>query len=494
MEKKIILSAALTCTLAVAGAQAKSPNVVLILADDMGYGDVNALNPDSQVPTPNLDRLRAQGMAFTDAHSGSSLSTPSRYGIMTGRYCFRSPLKNGVLNGFSPMLIEPETATMAEMLHDNGYNTAVIGKWHIGLDWQKKDPNKKLTKGKGFLQDDSNVDYAAGVANGPHTRGFDYSYVLPGSLDMSPYLYVENGRVADPNLIAVEGRGSLTDTGPDRRVFWRDGTASASFDFYSVLDNFADRAVSYIAEADADTPFFLYHPITAPHTPWLPAKEYQGRSGAGLYGDFICHLDDIVGRIMATLEERGMADNTILIFTSDNGAFWDDIERQNSPLHSANHIYRGMKADAWDGGHRIPLLVRWPEAVAAGSTSEQLVCLTDIMATAAEANDSPMPASAEDSRSFLAALQGQTDYDGMRQSVVHHSGPGMFAIRRGEWKFIDGQGSGGRSTEAQDVPEAPGQLYNMKKDPSETTNLYLKQTKIVDELRTELEQLKTSGK
>ena len=496
MKMHILLTATGLCATLGSVAQtlpSAKPNVIYILADDMGYGDVGALNPDCQIPTPNLDRLAGQGMIFTDAHSNSALSTPTRYGIMTGRYCFRSELKSGVLNGYSPLLIEPQTETVAEMLRGCGYETAIVGKWHLGLGWQKKDSSKKLVKGKGLMYEDSNVDFGAPLSDGPHTRGFDYSYILPASLDMSPYVYVENGVVTDQHTVAEQGHGSLADVGPERRVFWRKGTASASFDIYAVLDHFTDKAIDFIEATSEERPFFLYYPLTAPHTPWLPGEEFEGRSNAGRYGDFVCHLDDVVGRILAAVEAKGIAENTIVIFACDNGAFWDAPDRESYPLHSPNYIYRGIKADAWDGGHRIPFIVRWPSVVKAGSTCAQLVCLTDLMATLADINGTEVPLSAEDSRSFLPALEGRKNYAGKRESVVHHSGPGMFAIRRGAWKFIDGQGSGGRSQDPQDVSEAPGQLYNMKNDPSETCNLYYEKPKIVEKLKKELEELKQHG-
>lgn len=470
------------------------PNVVYILADDMGYGDIGAFNPECQIPTPNLDRLSREGMIFTDAHSNSSLSTPSRYGILTGRYCFRSSLKSGVLNGYAPMLIEPETETVAELLDSCGYETAVIGKWHLGLGWQKKDPSKRLTRGKGHIQNDTNVDFTAPLSDGPHTRGFDYSYILPASLDMSPYVYVENGVVADKHTISESGYGSLDDEGPERRVFWRRGTASASFDIHTVLDHLADKAVDFIKNRTSGSPFFLYFPMTAPHTPWLPGAEFTGRSKAGRYGDFVCHLDDVVGRVLNAIEAEGLAGNTIVIFASDNGAFWDSPDRASYPQHAPNYIYRGIKADVWDGGHRIPFIVRWPEVVKRGSSCDHLVCLTDLMATLADINGVEVPASAEDSRTFLPALEGRYHDKSMRTSVIHHSGPGMFSLRRGKWKFIDGQGSGGRSRDIQDVPQAPGQLYDMRKDPSETRNLYYDKPAVVENLRRELEALKLSGR
>lgn len=462
------------------------PNVIYILADDMGYGDVRAYNPDSRIPTPVLDSLCSQGMIFTDAHSNSSLSTPTRYGIMTGRYCFRSSLKKGVLNGYSPLLLEPETTTVAELFKEAGYRTAVIGKWHLGLGWQKKDPDKKLVSGKGLAKDDSNVDFSTPVTEGPHTRGFDSSRILPASLDMPPYIFVTDGKVEDKSIVCENGHGSLDGEGPDRRVFWRPGSASASFRFRGVLDSIAVSAARYVKDNAGKGPFFLYVPMTAPHTPWLPGDEYADRSGAGRYGDFVCHLDAAVGRILEAVEHAGIEDSTIVVFASDNGAYWDDTDRRLYPEHSPNGIYRGMKADIWDGGHRVPFIVRWPGVVYPGSISDQLVCLTDFMATVADITGLELPESAQDSRSFLPAMKGKRHSVGRRRSVIHHSGPGMFAVRHGKWKYVEGQGSGGRSTSLQDVPDAPGQLYDMKRDPSESHNMYYIRPAKVKRLQKEL--------
>lgn len=496
MNKRIIISLCAVFGGVVQGLAQERPNIIYILADDMGYGDVGALNPNSQIKTPNLDKLRNEGMAFMEAHSGSSLSTPTRYGILTGQYCFRSELKSGVLNGFSPMLIAPEIKTVADVLSDAGYKTGIVGKWHIGLDWQAKDKNKPLTRGKGFNQKDGNVDFKAPLTSGPHTKGFDYSYIMPASLDIPPYVYIEDGKVENKNIITLDGYGSLSAKGYDARgVFWRTGSASDDFNIRKTLDHFTSKALAFIEEnSKSEQPFFLYFPLTAPHTPWLPAEEYMGKSGAGRYGDFVCHLDDVVGQVMQLLEQKGISENTIVVFTSDNGAYWTDDDKEAYPQHSANYLYRGVKADIWDGGHHIPFIVRWPSKVSANSSSEQLVCLTDLMATAADIAGTKVPSGqGEDSRSFYNALLGRKKYEGMRESVIHHSGPGMFAIRRGDWKFIDGQGSGGRSTSKQDVPEALGQLYDMKKDVSEQQNLYNKEPKVVKSLQEEMEGIKISG-
>ncbi len=487
MNGKLIKTLAIPCALlGITRAEAKSPNVVYILADDMGYGDIRALNPDSQIPTPNLDRLCSQGMSFSEAHSGSSLSTPTRYGIITGRYCFRSSLKTWTLAGYSAPLIVPQVTTIGETLAGAGYNTAIIGKWHLGLEWPRIDAAKPWRE-NGASPQEVNIDFTKPIINGPHTRGFAYSYILPASLDMTPYVYIENGRVVNPSVRNIP---ALTAPKNARGVFYRGGLASDDFDHSKTLDVFADKAVDYLGKATADDPFFLYLALTAPHSPWYPAEEYRGRTKAGVYGDFVCHVDFVVGRIMEILEKNGLADNTILVFTSDNGADWNERDQQDFPQHSANYIYRSGKSNIWDGGHHIPFLLRWPAEVKAGTQCQQLMCLTDLMATMCEITGSQTPSSAIDSKSFYPALHGKRSYPGMRQSVVHHSAEGMFAIRRGDWKFIDGQGSGGWSKVKQDVPDAPGQLYDMRRDVGELVNLYYKEKKTVKKLKAELDEIK----
>ena len=475
MNKPLLITIG-TSTLMLTGCITKNgepvnPNIVFILADDLGYGDIRYLNIDSKIPTPNIDRLCNEGMSFTDAHSGSAVSTPTRYGILTGRYCFRSRLKQGVLNGYDKPLIESDRPTIASMLKEKNYHTACVGKWHLGLGWQAVNDSLPIESG--------NVDFRQKVDYSPNEIGFDYSYIIPASFDMAPYVYLENGSVVDPQIIHIEGANT------PRGNFWREGEASQSFSIDGCLDHLFEKAKQFIVGCQTEKqPFFLYFPLTAPHTPWLPAERFNGISGAGKYGDFVAHVDFVVGQILNTLDSLGLNDNTMIVFTSDNGADWKPSDKAQYP-HLANYIFRGQKSDAWDGGHHIPCIIRYPGITSPCSSSDALICLTDFFATCAEITGANLPKTAEDSKSFFGALQGSGK---ARDEIIHHSINGRFAIRNGEWKLVDCSGSGGWS--ANDDPALPPvQLYNMKDDPGESINLYEQFPEKVEELKKCLESV-----
>lgn len=467
-----------------------APNVVYILADDLGYGDLSCLNPKSQVKTPQLDRLAAGGIVFTDAHSGSAVCTPTRYGILTGRYAFRSRLKKGVLGGYSPMLIEPDRFTVGDLLKRAGYRTGVVGKWHLGLDWAKTDPSQATNPAD---YDDwnsiKNLSIEKGTTGGPNDLGFDYSFVIPASLDIAPYIYLRDGKPLDPHITDITGNKT------PRGVFWRDGKGSASFEISKTLDVFTREANDFIVKANQSKtqPFFLYLPLSSPHTPWVPSANHKGKSGAGLYGDFVQHTDAVVGSVMRTLDSLGIADNTLVIFTSDNGADWKPGDKEAFPAHQANYIFRGEKSDIWEGGHHVPFILRWPAVVKKGSQTAQTICLTDLMATLASITGQQLDSHAgQDSFSFASVLRGNTDKKPVRPSIIHHSIEGMFAIRKGKWKFIDGKGSGGWSSKGE-ANDPEGQLYDMDADPTESTNLFVQQPMVVKELKSLLEKQKGQG-
>ena len=470
------------------------PNIVYILADDMGYGDISALNPNSGIPTPHMDRVVKEGIHFTDAHSGSGVCTPTRYGIMTGRYAWRSRLKSGVLWGYDEPLIEEDRMTVAKYLQSNGYHTASIGKWHLGLGWRKKDPNLPIEKydwvklfevGSG-----SNVDYSKPVKGGPKEVGFDYSYIIPASLDMTPYVYLENNMVVEMPTAITGGKNQQTD---GRGVFWRRGEVSPSFDFYEVLPTLAEKAEEYLrTKDDQSDPFFLYFPLTAPHTPWLPNDQVKGKSQAGTYGDFVVQVDQVVGAILNTLDSLNLADNTLIIVTSDNGADWNEQDKEQYS-HRANYIFRGRKADIYEGGHRIPYMARWPGRIKPGSQSDQILCTTDLLATVAAIIEKPLTAgSGEDSYNMLPAYLIEAS-EPLRDYTIHHSLNGYFAIRQGKWKLTPHLGSGGFTQPADHDPKEEGfegTLYDLENDPGETTNLYNRHPQIVTELSALLEQAK----
>jgi arylsulfatase A len=448
------------------------PNIVYILADDLGWGDLECYNRDSAIRTPNANEFAKQGMRFTDMHSGSAVCTPTRYGIMTGRYCWRTSLKSGVLWGYSPNLIEKGRLTVPGLLKRKGYYTAGVGKWHLGLGDQEK------------------TDYSKPLHPGPIDHGFDYYFGIPASLDMDPYLYFENDRAVRPPTAHTAGRKE------PRGVFWREGPIAPGFEIPEVLPTLAEKAVGIIRErAGKPQPFFLYLALTAPHTPWVPKKAFANRSKAGLYGDFVAQVDDTLGRVLRAIEETGSAGNTLVIFTSDNGADWK-IEDKKKFAHRANANWRGEKADIWEGGHRIPFIARWPGKIRAGSTSDQLGCLTDFMATAASVIGMTLPKNAgEDSYDLLPALLG-TARKPIRDAIVHHSVDGVFSIRDGDWKLELGLGSGGFSPPKHLEPVAggpKGQLYNLAKDPAETKNLWLKHPDVVARLTALLGKYKEQG-
>lgn len=468
--KNVFLATAAMLSLLSCTEKQKQPNIVFILADDMGYGDVSYFDNNSKLKTENLDRMAQEGVVFTDAHSSSSVSTPTRYGILTGRYNWRSTLKNNVLYGYDKALIPADRETMASMLRKNGYTTAGIGKWHLGWDWDNIDAGK------------DKVDFSKPVQNGPTTRGFDYFYGFCGSLDMAPYVYIENDMPTSlPDRETVnEGKYS----------WWRKGPTGADFVHEEVLPNLVDRACNYIKEkAKADQPYFLYLPLPAPHTPILPTEEFRGKSGIGEYGDFVLMVDAMVGKVLQAVKESGEDGNTIVVFTTDNGCSpAAGIKEMEAQGHRPNSIYRGHKADLFDGGHRIPCILRWPEGTKPHEV-RQTVCLTDFYATFAAINGYKlMDSEGEDSYNLLPAIVSETEIDPIREATVHHSIDGQFTIRQGDWKLLLSASSGGWSAPTPTDTLAldslpPIQLYNMKDDPSETTNVEAKHLEIVSRLR-----------
>lgn len=486
------------------------PNILLILADDLGYGDLGCYNAQSKIPTPRLDALAAAGIRFTDAHTPSSVCTPTRYGLLTGRYAWRTRLKNGVLDGFDPPLIENGRMTAASFLKSRGYDTACIGKWHLGMTWTRKDatpvPARDTTTG---FRPGYDVDFTKPVSGGPLDAGFDSYFGISASLDMPPYCFLENrSPVTLPAGRSAEDRSLLMNQPP--------GALAPDFRLEDVLPACRDRAVKFLeSRKGRSKPFFLYLPLTAPHLPIVPNKPFAGKSRAGAYGDFVAEVDAVVGDALDALARSGHAGNTIVLFTSDNGGLWhwweyreadDRAHAKPTPRsllekelgHQSNAHLRGTKADIHEGGHRVPFIVRWPRAVPAGRVSESLVCLTDFLATVSEIAGSPLPAgAAEDSVSFLPVLRNPREA-GARKEVVHHSVRGAFSLRSGPWKFIPTRGSGGFTAPAFLPPaegEPVGQLYNLAKDPSETKNLYADHPEIVKRFAERLREIQTaSGK
>jgi len=460
-----------------------NPNIVIILADDMGYGDVQVLNPGSKIPTPNINSLAEEGVTFTDAHSPSAVCTPTRYGLLTGRYCWRSRLKRGVQNGYGEPLIETNRPTIASLLKEVGYNTGIVGKWHLGLGFQK---NKN-----------DEFDFSKSVIYSPNNVGFDYSYVIPASLDFPPYVYIENSEITE--------FPSIEETASKFPAFWRKGERSPIFVMENTLDHLLKKANNYIEEnANKENPFLLYFPLTAPHKPVLPHERFRGKTNLGPYGDFVLQVDWTVGEVLKKLDELKIADNTLVIYTSDNGSFMyrknagepdhltdETLQEFDETNHTSNYIFRGTKADIWEAGHHVPFFVRWPKYFEAGTKVENTISLTDIYSTLANILNHPQkPGSGEDSFSFYQLLNGNnSDYS--RAPVVHHSVSGMFAIRKGDWKLVLGNGSGGREQPKGNSFEKLYQLFNLKEDLSEKNNVIEKYPEIAAEL--EMECLRIKG-
>jgi arylsulfatase A-like enzyme len=454
------------------------PNIVFILADDMGYGDLGCYNADSKIATPNIDGLASQGIRFTNAHAAGAWCVPSRYGLLTGRY----PGRLESMNTRSQSLIKSGQSTLASMLKGKGYRTACVGKWHQGfrgLDWETP----------------KNIDV---LTDGPVEKGFDYFFGMHASLDIPPYFYIENDKAVQAPDLMVADNASPDATSDVSGAFWRGGATSPDFKHEEVLDKFFEKACAFLDKHQSkhsDKPFFLYFPLTAPHTPWLPAEAFVGKSGAGEYGDFTMQVDYLVGQVLDYLEEQDLMENTIVFFSSDNGPVWffEDIEKYD---HASVGALRGMKGDLWEGGSRIPFIVSAPSRYKPGRVSDQMIGFTDMMATLADMVGSGLIEEEKlnqddfDSHSFLHVLENRRADQDVREEVIIEKR----AILSGDWKFIDGSGQGGIAArwapdKAYIVTEKiPGELYNLNEDLSEQQNLYDIHPEIANELLEKLTQ------
>ena len=445
------------------------PNIVVILVDDMGYGDPGCFNPESKIPTPAINQLASDGMRFTDAHAAGALCHPSRYGLMTGQYPFRTDVS---VWRKEPTIKEGQL-TMASMLKSRGYHTAMVGKWHLGF------------KENG---------YENPLPGGPVDRGFDSFFGIRASTDIPPYFYIRDNRAVAPPTDHIDAESS-EGWSPIQGSFWREGGIAPGLELKDVLPRFTMEAIDVIKghsndDALKEKPLMLYLAYPAPHTPWLPSPVFEGKSGAGMYGDFMMMVDAQIGMVLAALDEAGMSENTLLVFSADNGPVWYDVDTRRFG-HDSSGGLRGMKADAWEAGHRMPFIVRWPGRVQKGSVSEQTICFTDLVATFAEITNANLPEGAgPDSYSFLSVLQGNTSEEQLkRPPVVMQAGGGTMLIRSGDWKLINQLGSGGFSKPAHMEPgpgDPEGQLYNMADDPGETKNVYSDYPEVVERLKTEM--------
>lgn len=476
-----------------ANSTSEFPNIVLILADDMGPGEPS--HAGGIIPTPALDSLAKEGMLFTDAHTSSSVCTPTRYGILTGRYNWRSRLKGSVLfNATDRALMDPERLNLPDFLQKAGYHTVCIGKWHLGADWVRLPEELNTDEKKGASWQ---VDYTQPFKNGPVDVGFNEAFFILSSLDMAPYVYLRNDRAV---TVPTVNKGFPHN---EYNKFQRIGAAAKDFEASDCLADWAAESRRYIRQRTKDKtnkPFFLYLPLTSPHTPIVPGRDFKGRyKQYSWYADFMAETDWVVAQVLEQLEQSGVDDNTLVIFTSDNGfAPYVKIPKMIAAGYRPSGPYRGAKATIYEGGHRVPFILRWPGEVAAGSTCDVTICTTDFFATFADIlsrkDDIPDNA-AEDSFSFYSCLKGNTRP--IRPFTIHHSISGKFAIRKGDWKLIMTTGAGGGwqlPWEKINTTAKLVQLYNLKDDPGETRNLEETHPKIVSELVNDLAKALHNGR
>jgi len=454
---------------------AAKPNIIVILADDLGYGDVQALNPQrGKIKTPHLDKFASQSLVFTEAHSGSSVCTPTRYGVLTGRYAWRTRLQKGILQNDGPPLIAGDRLTVAKLLKSQGYQTAGFGKWHLGRDLPVQDGHVLIEQP---------------IGNGPVTRGFD-SFFCSDLRFFAPFMFVENDRFIGPPLLNYTKMGAK----------YGSGTSLKQDDFAHILPTVFDRAIAKLdAFANGKQPFFIYLAPCAPHDPFVPTAEWKGKSGLGDYADYVMETDAEIGRFLKALDQTGLTTNTLVFVTSDNGcAPYAGVKPMEAKGHFPSANARGYKSDIWDGGHHVPFMVRWPGIVKAGTTSAQTICLTDLLATCADVLEAQLPANAgEDSVSLLPILKGLSQPP-TRDAIVHHSIDGAFAIRQDKWKLAFTAGSGGWSTpktgskQAENLPAL--QLYDLAADPAEQNNIQAEHPEVVKRLTTLLKKFITDGR
>ncbi len=476
-----------------------NPNIIIILADDLGYGDPQVYNSESKIPTPNIDKLAEMGMRFTDAHTPSSVCTPTRYGLLTGRYAWRTELKKSVLWAWDKPLIANDRLTFPKMLKTKNYKTACIGKWHLGWRWPSNEGvgyvNDTISIGdfnlKGRNDLWKSIDFSKSLGGGPLEAGFDY-YFGDDVPNFAPYTFFENNELTKiPDQIKPED------------MYGGPGPMSEGWNMEQVMPEITNRAVKYIKEQSQNKqPFFLYFTLTAPHTPIAPTDKFKGKSEAGLYGDFVHEVDWSVGEIVKALQQTGEFENTLLIFTSDNGSPQRDGIDMGGTIgsvkrygHDPSKPWKGMKADIWEGGHRVPFIASWPGRIQSNTVSDQVICLTDIISSVASIlGISKVKGEMGDSVDILPILLGNDKP--VRESIIHHSIDGTFSIRKGEWKLILGKDSGGfsKSLKIKGIPvSTEGQLYRLTNDPAEQHNLYDEKPEIVSELTALLNKYKSQG-
>lgn len=462
-----------------------APNIIYILADDLGYGDVSAFNPEAAWKTNHIDRLANEGIMFTDAHTGSAVCTPTRYGVLTGRYSWRTSLKKGVLWSWDKPLIQENEMTVGKLLKQKGYSTACIGKWHLGLGWSFHEGTS------------DSADFSEPVTGGPVELGFDYFYGITASLDIPPYVYIENDLAT---MVPTRYTENTSNMG-----WWRRGLTGDDFDHEQVLHRLTEKTVEYIGNHVAsgnENPFFIYFPLPAPHTPIIPTDEFKGKSGTNAYGDFMLQVDWTVGQVLNALDRHGIGNETLVIFTSDNGCSPQaEFEELATFGHDPSFTFRGTKADIFEGGHRVPFVASWPGMIKPGSVNDQVICLTDLLATVAALNETTLaPTDGVDSYNLLPLMLGGDPAEDqvVREATVHHSINGSFAIRQGNWKLIMCPGSGGwsfpRPGSKDEAGLPPYQLFDLSRDIGETRNLIEEFPEVAKELQDLLTEYILTGR
>lgn len=483
----------------------QKPNVILMLIDDLGYGDLSCLNESSRVKTTNIDALAECGMVFRDAHSSSALCTPSRYSLLTGRYNWRSRLKLAVLPGGGAPLIEPGKMTIANLFKDEGYFTACIGKWHLGMGWQRKqfdgseygienECKEKTTNP--YRYDALDIDFDKPLTFSPNDYGFDYFFGQPGSLDQPPYTHVENDKMLHrPDH--VSGIWPIDRSGPIHKQAWQRGPHAKEFKHEEVVPLLQEKVLKLIDE-HADEPFFIYYPTHAVHGPIFPPGDFLGKSGVNVYLDMVLYVDEMVRQITEKLKEKGIWENTIFVFASDNGcAGVADYPLLTSRGHNPSYVFRGMKSDVYEGGHRVPTIISWPKKWAERQNCDQMICLSDLFATFSDILGTKLPDNvAEDSFSMMSLLDGIDSP--IRKTIVHHPRDGSFSIRNSKWKLVLGRGDGGMNNtnliDPSTTDEVPYLLYDLNTDIGERYNRAASHPDVIKDLKRQMIELIENGR
>ncbi|MDO8541571.1 MAG: arylsulfatase [Opitutaceae bacterium] len=483
----------LAAILCIDAAAATRPNIVILYADDMGYGDVAIQNSESKIPTPNLDQLAREGMRFTDAHSSSGVCTPSRYALLTGHFHWRK--FHGIVNSFGPSVFDPAELTLPEMLQAQGYRTACIGKWHLGWNWEAiKRPDAKPNPKTGYAPDA--FDWSRPIPGGPRDNGFDY-YFGDDVPNFPPYTWFENDRVLIPPTEPL----AITQQTAEGNWEARPGPMAAKWDFHAVMPKLTERTVQWVGEQRGKPqPFFLYVPFTSPHAPIVPSPEFVGKSKAGGYGDYVMQTDAAVGRILRALDQHGFRENTIVIFTADNGPERYAYDRIRNFQHRSSGPLRGLKRDLWEGGHRVPFMVRWPGNVPRNEVSSALMSQVDIMGTIAAVTGYALPPrQAEDSHDLLAVWKNAS-VPGPRHTLVHNTQPNGYALRHEHWLLVAAPTGGVSAVPAwfdqqfgYKPNSQPGELYDLAGDLAEQHNLYADNPGKVAELTALLARVRERG-